>query len=53
MLSAEENKDDIVHARLNKQDGRNDDYAQEITDRSKLAEYLLGLSTFCKIFAVC
>lgn len=45
-----ENKEEIVLLKLSKQDGRNDDYDQEITDRIKLAEYLRGLSTLGRFF---
>lgn len=41
-----ENKDDTVLMKLNKTDGRQEDYAREIGDRGLLADYLRGLSTY-------
>jgi hypothetical protein len=41
-----ENKEQIVLMKLNKADGRNDDFDKTFTEREKLAEYLKGLSTY-------
>ncbi|MEI8012513.1 MAG: transferase, partial [Candidatus Omnitrophota bacterium] len=41
-----EEKDSMVLMRLCKNDGRSDNYEQAIEDRSELATYLKGLSTF-------
>lgn len=41
-----ENKEDLVYMKLNREDGRNEDYEKEITDRIELSKYLSGLSTY-------
>jgi hypothetical protein len=39
-------KDKVVLMKLNKFDGRNEDYQQPFEDRAQLSEYLKGLSTY-------
>lgn len=41
-----EHKDQLVFMKLNKEDGRNDDFDKEIGDREDLSKYLQGLSTY-------
>lgn len=41
-----EDKEKIVLMKLNKSDGRNDDYDQELGDRQALRDYLKDLSTY-------
>lgn len=43
-----ENKEQPVAMKLNREDGRNDDYDKEISDRAALSAYLSGLSTFAR-----
>lgn len=41
-----ENKEQIVYMNLNMDDGRNDDFDTEFSDRTELSKYLSGLSTY-------
>ena len=43
-----QNKEEIVLLKLNREDGRNDDFEQEISDRQQLKEYLEGMSTYAR-----
>ncbi len=40
-----ENKEEIVLMKLNRADGRNEDFEKEFSDRNQLMDYLNGLST--------
>jgi hypothetical protein len=44
------NKEQIILMKLNDQDGRNDDYENNLTSREELANYLRGLSTQAKFY---
>ena len=41
-----ENKDELILMKLSKEDGRNEDFEKEFSDRILLKEYLDGLSTY-------
>jgi hypothetical protein len=43
-----ENKEELVLMKLNKADGRNENFEEEFSDRDKLKEYLEGMSTWLR-----
>jgi hypothetical protein len=45
---APHNKDKTVYMKLNKDDGRNEDYEKAVEGRDELRQYLEGLSTFTR-----